>query len=151
MLAALLGVLTLACTSGNTAPEPHWVELSSSHPTATVPAPKTDKAGRVRVQIRALDNPGLQGIAIRVALSNPDGSQTDLGAVSPFPVDRAGDLHVKLTPDAARRLGERGRQLLRDKFNFARYISGLEEMFSRVINQSAGCETARMENGQTRA
>jgi len=107
MLAALLGVLTLACTSGNTAPEPHWVELSSSHPTATVPAPKTDKAGRVRVQIRALDNPGLQGIAIRVALSNPDGSQTDLGAVSPFPVDRAGDLHVKLTPDAARRLGER--------------------------------------------
>ena len=107
MLAALLGVLTLACTSGNTAPEPDWVELSSSHPTATVPAPKTDKAGRVRVPIRALDNPGLQGIAIRVALSNPDGSQTDLGAVSPFPVDRAGNLHVKLTPDAARRLGER--------------------------------------------
>jgi hypothetical protein len=106
MLAALLGVLTLACTSGNTSPEPHWLELSSSHPTATVPAPKTDKAGRVRVQIRALDNPGLQGIAIRVALSNPDGSQTDLGAVSPFPVDRAGDLYVKLTPDAARRLGE---------------------------------------------
>jgi hypothetical protein len=107
MLAALSGVLTLACTSANTSPEPGWLELSSSHPTATVPAPKTDKAGRVRVQIRALDNPGLQGIAIRVALSNPDGSQTDLGAVSPFPVDRAGDLNVKLTPDAARRLGER--------------------------------------------
>jgi hypothetical protein len=106
MLAALLGVLTLACTSGRTSPEPHWLELSSSHPTATLPAPKTDNAGRVRVQIRALDNPGLQGIAIRVALSNPDGSQTDLGAVSPFPVDRAGDLYVKLTPDAARRLGE---------------------------------------------
>jgi hypothetical protein len=106
MLAAFFGVLTLACTSGNTSPEPHWLELSTSHPTATVPAPKTDKAGRVRVQIRALDNPGLQGIAIRVALSNPDGSQTDLGAVSPFPVDRAGDLYIKLTPDAARRLGE---------------------------------------------
>lgn len=107
MLAALSGVLTLACTSANTSPEPDWVELSSRHPTAIVPAPKTDKAGRVRVQIRALDNPGLQGIAIRVALSNPDGSQTDLGAVSPFPVDRAGDLYVKLPPDAARRLGER--------------------------------------------
>jgi hypothetical protein len=107
MLAALSGVLTLACTSANTSPEPDWLELSSSHPTATVPAPKTDKAGRVRIKIRALDNPGLQGIAIRVALSNPDGSQTDLGAVSPFPVDRAGDLYVKLTPDAARRLGER--------------------------------------------
>jgi hypothetical protein len=107
MLAALSGVLTLACTSANTAPEPDWVELSSSHPTATVPAPKTDNAGRVRVQIRALHNPGLQGTAIRVALSNPDGSQTDLGAVSPYPVDRAGDLHVKLTPDAARRLAER--------------------------------------------
>jgi hypothetical protein len=106
MLAALSGVLTLACTSGSTSPEPHWVELSSNHPTETVPAPKTDKAGRVRVQIRALDNPSLQGIAIRVALSNPDGSETDLGAVSPFPVNRAGGLYVKLTPDAARRLGE---------------------------------------------
>ena len=30
----------------------------------------------------------------------------DQGAVSPFPVDRAGDLDVKLTPDAARRLGD---------------------------------------------
>jgi hypothetical protein len=106
MLAALVGVLTLACTAGNTSPEPHWLELSSSHPAATVPAPKTDNAGRVRVQIRALDNPGLQGIAIRVALSNPDGSQTDLGAVSPFPADQAGDLYIKLTPDAARRLRE---------------------------------------------
>jgi hypothetical protein len=107
MLAALVGVLTLACAPGNTAPEPHWLELSSSHPTGTVPAPKTDNAERIRVQIRALDNPGLQGIAIRVALSNADGSQTDLGAVSPFPADQAGDLHIKLTPDAARRLGER--------------------------------------------
>jgi glycosyltransferase involved in cell wall biosynthesis len=36
----------------------------------------------------------------------------------------------------ARQLGERGRQLLRDKFNFDQYISGLEEMFSQLINRS---------------
>ena len=38
--------------------------------------------------------------------------------------------------DLARRLGARGRQLLRERFDFARYISGLEEMFSRVISES---------------
>jgi glycosyltransferase involved in cell wall biosynthesis len=48
-------------------------------------------------------------------------------------------------------LGERGRQLLRDKFNFDQYISGLEEMFSRVINQSAQRETAAIANGNARA
>jgi len=51
----------------------------------------------------------------------------------------------------ARRLGGRGRQLLRDKFNFDQYISGLEEMFSRIINQTAEREAARMAHGQTRA
>ncbi len=51
----------------------------------------------------------------------------------------------------ARKLGERGRQLLRDKFNFDQYISGLEEMFSRVINQSAARVPARMAHGETRA
>jgi glycosyltransferase involved in cell wall biosynthesis len=50
----------------------------------------------------------------------------------------------------ARQLGERGRQLLRDKFSFDQYISGLEEMFSRVINQCADRKSARMEHGQTR-
>jgi glycosyltransferase involved in cell wall biosynthesis len=34
-----------------------------------------------------------------------------------------------------RQMGIRGRQLLRDKFNFDQYISGLEEMFSRLINK----------------
>jgi glycosyltransferase involved in cell wall biosynthesis len=51
----------------------------------------------------------------------------------------------------ARQLGERGRQLLRDKFNFEQYISGLEEMFSRVINQPAEREPARMAQGGTHA
>jgi len=50
----------------------------------------------------------------------------------------------------ARRLGARGRQLLRDKFNFDQYISGLEEMFSRVISQRSEREFARLEHGQTR-
>ncbi len=40
----------------------------------------------------------------------------------------------------ARQLGERGRQIGSEKFNFDQYISGLEEMFSRVIRQSSGCE-----------
>jgi len=51
----------------------------------------------------------------------------------------------------AQRLGERGRQLLRDKFNFDQYISGLEEMFSRVINSTGKRETAAIENGHARA
>jgi len=41
-----------------------------------------------------------------------------------------------------RELGARGRQLLRDKFPFDQYISGLEEMFARISNQPAKCETA---------
>jgi glycosyltransferase involved in cell wall biosynthesis len=51
----------------------------------------------------------------------------------------------------ARQLGERGRQLLRDKFNFDQYISALEEMFSRVINQRLKRATATMEHGQAHA
>jgi glycosyltransferase involved in cell wall biosynthesis len=50
----------------------------------------------------------------------------------------------------ARQLGERGRQLLRDKFDFDRYISGLEEMFSRVIHESGGRDIERMEYEQRR-
>ncbi len=44
----------------------------------------------------------------------------------------------------ARDMGERGRQLLRDKFNFGQYISGLEEMFSRMTNQAVNHETVGM-------
>ena len=40
----------------------------------------------------------------------------------------------------ARQLGERGRQLLRDKFNFEQYIDGLEEMFLRLTRQPSECE-----------
>jgi glycosyltransferase involved in cell wall biosynthesis len=47
----------------------------------------------------------------------------------------------------ARKLGARGRQLLRDKFNFEQYISGLEEMFSRMTNQPARHDLASMANG----
>jgi glycosyltransferase involved in cell wall biosynthesis len=43
-----------------------------------------------------------------------------------------------------RQLGARGRQLLRDKFNFDQYISGLEEMFARITNSSAKCAPAGM-------
>jgi glycosyltransferase involved in cell wall biosynthesis len=50
----------------------------------------------------------------------------------------------------ARQLGERGRQLLRDKFDFERYIFGLEEMFSRVIHECSGREPERIEYGQRR-
>jgi len=39
-------------------------------------------------------------------------------------------------------LGTRGRQLLRDKFNFDQYISGLEGMFARITNQPAKREIA---------
>jgi len=39
-------------------------------------------------------------------------------------------------------LGARGQQLLRDKFNFDQYISGLEAMFARITNQAAKRETA---------
>jgi glycosyltransferase involved in cell wall biosynthesis len=51
----------------------------------------------------------------------------------------------------AQQLGERGRQLLRDKFNFDQYISGLEEMFSRVINQTAERGAVTNANGHARA
>ena len=51
----------------------------------------------------------------------------------------------------ARDMGERGRQLLRDKFNFDQYISGLEAMFSRMTNQPAKPETVRMANEHARA
>lgn len=42
----------------------------------------------------------------------------------------------------AKKLGERGQQLLRDKFSFDQYISGLEEMFARITNQPVKPETA---------
>jgi len=51
----------------------------------------------------------------------------------------------------AQQMGARGRQLLRDKFNFDQYISGLEEMFSRVINESGKRETMEIEHGHARA
>ncbi|MDB6021818.1 MAG: hypothetical protein JWQ04_1675 [Pedosphaera sp.] len=41
----------------------------------------------------------------------------------------------------ARRLGENGRQLVRDKFDFAQYISGLEKMFAKV-NEEANAKLA---------
>jgi glycosyltransferase involved in cell wall biosynthesis len=43
----------------------------------------------------------------------------------------------------ARKLGQHGRQLLRDKFNFDQYISGLEKMFLRIANQSSTCVLGR--------
>jgi glycosyltransferase involved in cell wall biosynthesis len=46
----------------------------------------------------------------------------------------------------ARQLGERGRQLLRDKFNFDQYISGLEDMFSRITHQPVKREMVGMAN-----
>jgi glycosyltransferase involved in cell wall biosynthesis len=48
-------------------------------------------------------------------------------------------------------LGRRGRQLLRDKFNFDQYISGLADMFSRVINPSGQREMAAIEHGHAHA
>jgi len=42
----------------------------------------------------------------------------------------------------AQEMGARGWQLLRDKFNFDQYISGLEAMFARITNQPAKRETA---------
>lgn len=50
----------------------------------------------------------------------------------------------------ARQLGERGRQLLRDKFNFDQYISGLEEMFCRVIRQRLEREPVSLAHGHVR-
>ncbi|HXT13705.1 MAG TPA: glycosyltransferase [Candidatus Angelobacter sp.] len=49
----------------------------------------------------------------------------------------------------ARQFGERGRQLLRDKFNFEQYIDGLEEMFSRLTREPAECE--HIANGHAHA
>jgi len=46
-----------------------------------------------------------------------------------------------------RELGARGRQLLRDKFNFDQYISGLEAMFARMTNASAARAMAGVANG----
>lgn len=37
----------------------------------------------------------------------------------------------------ARQMGARGRQLVRDKFNFPQYITGLENLFSQVLEQRA--------------
>jgi len=47
----------------------------------------------------------------------------------------------------AREMGGRGQQLLRDKFDFDQYISGLEEMFSRIIDRSTPGEPVNIENG----
>lgn len=49
-----------------------------------------------------------------------------------------------------RQLGERGWQLLRDKFNFNQYISGLEEMFSRMTHQPVKREMANTANDNAR-
>jgi len=38
--------------------------------------------------------------------------------------------------ELARTLGAQGRQFAREKFNFSRYITGLEEMFAQVINET---------------
>jgi glycosyltransferase involved in cell wall biosynthesis len=40
-----------------------------------------------------------------------------------------------LNKSFARDLGERGRQFAAEKYDFDRYVSGLEEMFGRIINQ----------------
>lgn len=46
----------------------------------------------------------------------------------------AGKVETLLQDKAlGKRLGENGRQLVREKYNFADYISGLEEMFAKVI------------------
>jgi glycosyltransferase involved in cell wall biosynthesis len=50
----------------------------------------------------------------------------------------------------AQELGARGRQLLRDKFNFGQYISRLEEMFARMTNQPAKREIEGMANEHAR-
>jgi glycosyltransferase involved in cell wall biosynthesis len=48
-----------------------------------------------------------------------------------------------------REMGARGRQLLRDKFNFDQYISGLEQMFARMTNSSKQSEPVEA-NGHAR-
>ena len=47
----------------------------------------------------------------------------------------------------ARELGERGRKLGREKFDFSQYISGLEKMFSRVVSQSGARRMENITNG----
>ena len=54
--------------------------------------------------------------------------------------ERVGQLLIDKT--LGRQMGARGRQLLRDKFNFDQYISGLEDMFSRITNPSTKRELA---------
>jgi glycosyltransferase involved in cell wall biosynthesis len=44
--------------------------------------------------------------------------------------------HLLRDKPLARRMGAAGRILAREKFNFTRYIDGLEEMFSRVIQEA---------------
>jgi glycosyltransferase involved in cell wall biosynthesis len=37
----------------------------------------------------------------------------------------------------ARQMGERGRQLVAEQYAFSKYISGLEQLFARVVEQPA--------------
>jgi glycosyltransferase involved in cell wall biosynthesis len=43
----------------------------------------------------------------------------------------------------AQELGARGKRLLRDKFNFEQYISGLEKMFLQIIHRTEACAVAK--------
>ena len=51
----------------------------------------------------------------------------------------------------AHRLGARGKQIIREKFSFDEYISGLEKMFSRIVNQSGGRRMESIMNGKSSA
>ena len=50
----------------------------------------------------------------------------------------------------ARQMGTRGRQLVHDKYNFSRYISGLEAMFARVIAEREGSPSGLQSNHRSR-
>lgn len=49
----------------------------------------------------------------------------------------------------ARELGARGRQIAREKFDFSKYISGLEEMFDQIVRQAGASQIQSIEHGKT--
>jgi hypothetical protein len=77
--------------------------IVASRPSARIAQPRRDGATAVRLDVRAVDNPGGQGLALGVAVedgADPTRHET-IGNVSPYPAGQPGAFTLPLPPAAA--------------------------------------------------
>jgi hypothetical protein len=89
------------------------VTLTADHPTAYVSQPSRPDATTVRLDIRAIDNPSGQGLAIGVAVeaTGTPARRANIGTVSPYPGNQPGVFTLPL-PASATQLVRHGTTVL---------------------------------------